>query len=412
MASRYPNKRRNCLTAGFVRHAGPGKYYDADGLYLRVDGSGAARWAWRGTVHGKRVDLGLGSTRFLTLSGARQQAFEYRKLARSGGDPRALRPAQAVPTFAEAAETVIGIHEPGWKDGGKTAAQWRSSLRDYAMNQLGKRRVSEIDTVDVMAVLLPIWTTKAATARKVRQRIGAVMRWSVAQGYRSDNPAGDAIGAALPKANGIKRHYRALPHSEVSGAIATIRATRAHWATIAAIEFLTLTAARSGEVRHARWPEVGIESATWTVPAERAKTGREHRVPLSRRALQVLVEARRATGGTGLIFPSVTGRAEGAARSHCKRAGIAAFGVRETVRTRMPEFANLDEVSVCECSPNHQGASDRPSDRSAGETHCGRGCGFAPSRTSSSHGSDFLNATCASSRSTGSPVVTASLDST
>ena len=309
MASRYPNKRRNCLTAGFVRHAGPGKYYDADGLYLRVDGSGAARWAWRGTVHGKRVDLGLGSTRFLTLSGARQQAFEYRKLARAGGDPRALRPSPAVPTFAEAAETVIGIHEPGWKDGGKTAAQWRSSLRDYAMNRLGKRRVSEIDTVDVMAVLLPIWTTKAATARKVRQRIGAVMRWSVAQGYRSDNPAGDAIGAALPKANGIKRHYRALPHSEVSGAIATIRATRAHWATIAATEFLTLTAARSGEVRHARWPEVDIESATWTVPAERAKTGREHRVPLSRRALQVLAEARRATGGTGLIFPSVTGRA-------------------------------------------------------------------------------------------------------
>ncbi len=309
MASRYPNKRRNCLTAGFVRHAGPGKYYDADGLYLRVDGSGAARWAWRGTVHGKRVDLGLGSTRFLTLAGARQQAFEYRKLARAGGDPRALRPAPAVPTFAEAAETVIGIHEPGWKDGGKTAAQWRSSLRDYAMKRLGKRRVSEIDTVDVMAVLLPIWTTKAATARKVRQRIGAVMRWSVAQGYRSDNPAGDAIGAALPKANGIKRHYRALPHSEVSGAIATIRATRAHWATIAAIEFLTLTAARSGEVRHARWPEVDIESATWTVPAERAKTGREHRVPLSRRALQVLAEARRATGGTGLIFPSVTGRA-------------------------------------------------------------------------------------------------------
>ena len=287
MRSRYPNKKRNCLTAAFVRHAAPGKYYDADGLYLRVDESGAARWAWRGTVHSKRVDLGLGSTRHLTLSGARQKAFEYRKLARAGGDPRALRPDRAVPTFAEAAETVIGIHEPGWKDGGKTAAQWRSSLRDYVMKRLGKRRVSEIDTVDVMAVLLPIWTTKAATARKVRQR----------------------IGAALPKANGIKKHYRALPHSEVAGAIAIIRASRAHWATIAAIEFLTLTAARSGEVRHARWPQVDIKSATWTVPAERAKTGREHRVPLSRPALQVLAEARRATGDTSLIFPSVTGRA-------------------------------------------------------------------------------------------------------
>ncbi len=309
MRSRYPNKKRNCLTAAFVRHAAPGKYYDADGLYLRVDESGAARWAWRGTVHSKRVDLGLGSTRHLTLSGARQKAFEYRKLARAGGDPRALRPDRAVPTFAEAAETVIGIHEPGWKDGGKTAAQWRSSLRDYVMKRLGKRRVSEIDTVDVMAVLLSIWTTKAATARKVRQRIGAVMRWSVAQGYRSDNPAGDAIGTALPKANGIKKHYRALPHSEVAGAIAIIRASRAHWATIAAIEFLTLTAARSGEVRHARWPQVDIKSATWTVPTERAKTGREHRVPLSRPALQVLAEARRATGDTSLIFPSVTGRA-------------------------------------------------------------------------------------------------------
>ena len=135
------------------------------------------------------------------------------------------------------------------------------------------------------------------------------MRWSVAQGYRSDNPAGDAVGAALPKANGIKRHYRALPHAEVAGAIATVRASRAHWATIAAIEFLTLTAARSGEVRHARWPEVDIDSATWTVPAERAKTAREHRVPLSRQALQVLAEARGAAGETSLVFPSVTGRA-------------------------------------------------------------------------------------------------------
>lgn len=120
-----------------------------------------------------------------------------------------MRTARSVPTFTEAAETVIGIHEPGWKDGGKTEAQWRSSLRDYVMKRLGKRRVSEIDTVDIMAVLLPIWMTKASTARKVRQRIGAVMRWSVVQGYRSDNPAGDVIGTALPKANGIRKQYAA-----------------------------------------------------------------------------------------------------------------------------------------------------------------------------------------------------------
>ncbi len=287
------------LTAAFVkgvRHSGkpygPDKYYDQHGLILRVLPTGGKQWIWRGTIHGNRVDLGLGGWPYVSLAEARQAAFDYRKLARAGGDPRSLRRGQGVPTFAEAAKTVIGIHEPGWKDGGKTAAQWRASLRDYAIPRLGELRVSNISTADVMAVLLPIWNEKRETARRVRQRIGAIMKWAVAQGYRLDNLAGEAIGAALPKNGVAGKHHRALPHAKVADAIATVRASRAYWATVAAIEFLIPTASRSGEVRKARWDEVDLETATWTAPADRMKMQREHRVPLSGRALQILAEAR------------------------------------------------------------------------------------------------------------------------
>ncbi|MDE0620572.1 MAG: site-specific integrase [Bryobacterales bacterium] len=132
---------------------------------------------------------------------------------------------------------------------------------------------------------------------------------AVAQGYGVDNPAGDALGAALRKTSVAKRHRCALSHSKVVGSIATVRESRAHWATVAALEYLILTAARSGEVREARWDEVDLGTATWTVPADRMKMQREHRVPLSDRALQILAEACRRADGTGLIFPSVTGRA-------------------------------------------------------------------------------------------------------
>ena len=302
------------LTSAFVknvRHSGrdgPDKYGDQHGLLLRVMPTGGKQWIWRGTIRGRRVDLGLGGWPYVSLSSARQSAFEYRKLVREGEDPRSFRSKQGAPTFAEAVSTVIAIHEPGWKDGGKSADQWRSSLRDYAIPRLGRLRVGDISTADVMAVLLPIWNEKPETARRVRQRIGAIMKWAVAQGHRLDNPAGDALGAALPKTSGAKRHHRALPHTKVADAIATVRESRAHWATVAALEYLILTASRSGEVRKARWEEVDLDTATWTVPADRMKMRREHRVPLSDQALQILAEARKWSDGTGFIFPSVTGR--------------------------------------------------------------------------------------------------------
>jgi len=168
--------------------------------------------------------------------------------------------------------------------------------------------VDAITTADVMAVLLPIWVPKHETARRVRQRISAVMQWAVAEGYRNDNPAGDAIGAALPKRNKPKEHHRALPFREVGAALAAVRASaQAHWATKAAFEFLVLTAARSGEVRLAEWVEMDLEGRTWTVPKGRMKGEREHRVPLSDRAMEILESARGVTGGSGLVFPTSRG---------------------------------------------------------------------------------------------------------
>lgn len=136
----------------------------------------------------------------------------------------------------------------------------------------------------------------------MRQRIGAVMKWSVAQGHRQDNPAGDAIAAALPKNNGGKKHHRAIHYTEVGDAVRVIRESRAGEPVKLAFEFLVLTAARSGEVRGARWDEMDFEANAWTVPGERMKAKREHRVPLSGRALEILGEAAQFNDGSGLVF--------------------------------------------------------------------------------------------------------------
>lgn len=297
------------LTAAFVRTVTQaGKYQDQHGLILRVHHAESKQFIWRGTVRGKVRDFGLGGFPYVTLAEARETAFQYRKLARAGGDPSALRAGRAIPTFAEAAETVIELHATGWKDGGKSAAQWRASLRDYALPKLGRRRVSDINTVDVMGVLLPIWNEKRETARRVRQRISTVMKWAVAEGHRQDNPAGDAIGAALPKNGHDRKHQTALPHADVADAIRKVNESGAYPTTKMAMEFLTLTACRSGEVRGARWEEVDIEARTWAIPAERMKSKREHAVPLSGRAIEVLTAARELADSTGLVFPSPTGR--------------------------------------------------------------------------------------------------------
>ena len=299
-SGKHPEK---ALSAAFVRTVkAPGKYNDGPGLFLRFENTGARRWVQRIVIRGKRTEMGLGSASLVSLAEAREIALENRKLARQGGDPlKAKREAEAVMTFEEAARKVHENHAPSWRNA-KHAAQFISTLETYAFPRIGRHKVTDITTADVLAVLQPIWLEKAETARRVKQRIGMVMKWTVAKGWRQDNPA-EAVSEALPKQSRIAAHRKALPYSEVAGCIEAIKASGASAATKLALELTILTACRSGEVRLADWSEINLDKAEWTIPAERMKAKREHRIPLSGRAVELLKEAKALGDGTGLVFP-------------------------------------------------------------------------------------------------------------
>lgn len=298
--NRRPEK---ALTAQLVRTVQePGKYFDGQGLYLRVEPNGSRFWVQRITIRGKRCELGLGPPSLVPLAEARAVALANRKLAREGGDPlQAKREAAAVLSFEEAARKVHEMHSPTWKNP-KHAAQFISTLETYAFPRLGRLKVPDVTTADVLAVLSPIWVEKAETARRVRQRIGTVMKWAIAQGWRQDNPA-ENIAQALPKAETTKANRKALPYSEVAGCIDAVKASGAGLATKLALELLVLTASRSGEIRLAAWSEFDLKAKVWEVPAERMKMKKLHRVPLSDRALALLDEAKALDDGSGLVFP-------------------------------------------------------------------------------------------------------------
>ena len=196
-------------------------------------------------------------------------------------------------------------------------------------------QVDRITSADVMAV----------TAGRVRQRIGAVMRWAIAQGHRADNPAGDAITAALPRNGRQSRHFKALPHGDVAKALATVRGSTASDGVRLSFEFIVLTAARSGEVRGALWEEIDEEAGVWRVPGSRTKTGRSHRVPLSRRALQVLDEARESLGGDP-IFRAARSRRRPLATG-AWRGGSGLFGA--------PPEGQEDSACFLEAAPRCEG---------------------------------------------------------
>ena len=282
---------------------GPAKLSDEHGLYLRVSPRGAKSWIQRLNIQGLRTDNAIGHYPSMGLADARAVAFERWKTAKGGGDPRQADGKPAGPTFREAAEAVIAMHEPTWRSP-KSGPQWRASLETYAYPAIGDLPVSEVSPGHVMAILQPIWSEKRETARRVKQRISAICRWAVAQGHRTDDPAGVVIDAALPRTGVERRHMPALPYDEVAGCLAKVKASRrASRSSKLALEFLVLTAARSGEVRKATWDEIEAGDALWTLPAERMKANREHRVPLSARALDVLAEAAELSDGSGLIFP-------------------------------------------------------------------------------------------------------------
>ena len=299
---RHPDK---ALSATFVRTAPPGRHCDGQGLYLFVQPSGTRSWVQRIVIRGYRREIGLGSAQLVPLTEAREKARANRKLAREGGDPLAeKRRAESTPTFAEAAARVLEQKRAGWRNS-RHPQSWLTSLERYAFPRIGGRLVSEVTGADVLEVLTPIWHEKAQTARRVRQRIRAVLEWAVAVELRVDNPC-DRIAPVLGPQQATVEHMRALAHRDVPAAVEAVRASEAAAVVKLAFELLVLTAARWGEVRGAEWTEIDIAGRVWTIPATRMKAKRAHRIPLSGRATEIL-DAARTLGAGPLVFSAADG---------------------------------------------------------------------------------------------------------
>ena len=301
-------QRLNATFVKAVKH--PGRYGDGrggHGLSILVKPTKSGRlsktWSQRLRIDGRAVNVGLGPYPVVTLADARKAALENRRVTFQGGDPRA----GATPTFAEAAQYVVRLRRATWRRGSKSEAQWKSSLQTYVFPMIGNKPVDQITTAHVLSVLTPIWNGKRVTAQRLRGRISYIMKWCIGRGYRHNDPAGDAITAALPHKVKRKQHFRALPHPEVAGALAKVRAAKKWPGIKLAFQFQVLTAARAAEVRRATWDEIDWEQRLWNVPAEHMKAGRRHRVPLSTQALGVLREARKLSSDSGLLFPSPRG---------------------------------------------------------------------------------------------------------
>ncbi|MEG2312372.1 integrase arm-type DNA-binding domain-containing protein [Brevundimonas sp.] len=307
-----------------------GRYSDGGGLYLVIAKDGGRKWVFRFTLRGRSTDMGLGAVLNVPLAKARQRAAEARALLADGKNPISERRAQnAVPSFGEMADRVVADMAPQWRNE-KHAAQWQATLeRDAA--KLRPVLVSEVQTADVLRVLKPIWLEKPETASRVRGRIERVLDAAKAKGYRTgENPARwrGHLDHLLPKRQKLTRgHHAAMTFEKVPDFIADLR-TRDAVAAMA-LEFTILTAARSGEVRGATWGEIDLEAKVWTVPAVRMKAGRDHRVPLTDRAVQILKQAAPlSTGEAGaVVFPGVqSGKAlsDAAFSALLKRMGYAA----------------------------------------------------------------------------------------
>jgi integrase len=295
------------LTALKVKRAKPGRHGDGGGLFLVVSDTGSRKWVLRIQTNGKRRDLGLGSANNVPLAEAREAADDMRRAFRRGEDPVAdrRRARGAVPTFREAAEMVHKEHRPSWKNP-KHAAQWLSTLEAYAFPRLGDTLVNRIDGPMVRDVLAEIWLIIPETARRVRQRIGTVLDFAHAKGWREAEAPLRSVSRGLPKQPKKTGHFAAMAWQDVPAFIASMEDTLKASETVRlALEFLILTAARSGEVRGALWSEIDLDEKAWNIPATRMKGGRAHRVPLSNPAVTILQRMqtlRRTDDPQGLLF--------------------------------------------------------------------------------------------------------------
>jgi integrase len=295
----------------------PGMHADGDGLYLRVTPEGARNWVLRYMLNRKPRWMGLGPLRLYGLAEARTRALDARRKRHDGIDPIEARRAQRTRerldaaktvTFKQCAENYIASHGAGWRNE-KHRYQWKATLKDYAYPAIGELPVQAVDTALVLKVLEPIWTTKPETAGRVRQRIESILDFAKVRGYREgENPARwrGHLDKLLPARSRVREveHLAALPYAKLPAFLASLREREA--AAARALEFLILTAGRTGEVIGARWNEIDLLEKVWTIPASRMKAHREHRVPLSSRALTVLAEMQTAGNGVDgnvYVFP-------------------------------------------------------------------------------------------------------------
>ena len=273
------------LSARKVETAKPGRYTDSRGLMLVVKPSGAKSWVLRYQVAGKRRDMGLGPWPDVSLAMAREKTLEARRTIALALDPLDEKRKAKALTLRDAGQALIEMKRSGWRNE-KHAAQWSSTLGQYAFPRLGDLDVRKISTDHVLEVLTPIWTTKPETASRVRQRIEAVLDYARAIGARDgDNPARwrGHLDRLLPQPSKVRSvaHHAALDWREMPGFMAEL--ARREGLAAKALAFSILTASRSGEVRGARWAEIDVAVAVWTIPASRMKAAKEHQSPVVRR---------------------------------------------------------------------------------------------------------------------------------
>jgi len=346
----------------------PGYYPDGGGLYLQVSESGSKSWLFRYVLHGKERQMGLGPFHTVTLADARTKAVDCRKLLLAKIDPidarnaeqagKALDAARSI-TFNECATAYIKAHRAGWKNA-KHADQWTNTIETYCGPVFGALPVQGVDTGLVQKVLGPIWTEKHETATRLRGRIESVLNWATSQGYRKgDNPARwrghlENLLPAISKRRRVQ-HHPALPYAELAAFIASLRTQEGIAAK--ALEFTILTAARTGEVIGARPDEFDLDAALWTIPAKRMKAEKEHRVPLSPRAVAIVREMLKAHKGA-FVFP---GGKEGKPQSNMamlellkrmERGDLTVHGFRSTFRDWASERTNYPR-EVCEMALAH-----------------------------------------------------------
>ncbi len=335
----------------------PGRHSDGGGLYLFIDEKGRRRWIFMYVRNGKRTELGLGSGRDLSLANARAEASRLREILAVGGDPKAERAKDDyIPTFGECADAYVEAMKPSWRNA-KHAAQWTMTLTKYAKRMRGKP-VNEIATQDVLDVLQALWKRTPETAERLRGRIENVLDAAKAKGHRSgENPARwrGHLDQLLPKRQRLSHgHHAALPYDAMPDFMADLRGRPAIAAR--ALEFAILTATRSGEVLGAQWDEIDTEKKVWAIPAARMKAGREHRVPLSPRAMEI-VKAMATMGTEGYLFPGPKPKTPLSSMAMAMllrrmKAQITVHGFRSTFRDWASETTGFSH-EVCEMALAH-----------------------------------------------------------